>query len=177
MVDEKEPQPTNFEELLECEKKHSQDYLTRLKYLQADFENQKKHFEREADQIRCYGAERIVTELLDVVDELELAVKNMEISTATETLLEGVEMTLKKLRKVLEQEGVTAIEDPQGKIFDPTRHNAIATMESGDVPENTVIEEIRRGYVMKGRVIRPTIVKVAVKPKNQSNQMEETKNE
>ena len=72
----KEPQPENFEELLESEKKRSEDYLNRLKYLQADFENIKKRFDREVEQIRCHCNERIVIQLLDIVDELELAVKN-----------------------------------------------------------------------------------------------------
>ena len=150
--------------------------LTRLTYLQADFENLKKRFDREAEQIKNYCSERIVIQLLDVVDELELAVKNGEISTSTENLLEGVEMTLKKLRKVLEQEGVTPIESPEGKVFDPTLHNAVAVVEQDDVADGTVLEEIRKGYMMKGKVIRPTIVKVAIKPKNnQSNQTEEKK--
>ena len=89
-------------------------------------------------------------------------------------------MTLKKLRKVLEQEGVTPIENPEGKVLDPTRHNAIAVVERDDLADSTVIEEIRKGYIMKGKVIRPTIVKVAVKPKNNknlSNQTEEKNNE
>jgi len=159
MVDEQEPQPVNFEELLESEKKRSEDYLTRLRYLQADFENQKKRFDRETEQIKNYSNERIVISLLDVVDELELAVKNGEISTAPESLIEGVELTLKKLRKVLEQEGVTPIESPEGKIFDPARHNAVVTEEKEDVPECAVLEEIRKGYMMRGKVIRPTIVK------------------
>ena len=119
---------------LECEKKRSEDYLTRLTYLQADFENLKKRFDREVEQIKNYCNERIVIQLLEVVDELELAVKNGEISAqSTEGLLEGVEMTLKKLRKVLEQEGVTAIENPEGKVFDPSKHNAVATVEQSDV--------------------------------------------
>ena len=176
MVDEQEPQPVDFEERLECEKKRSDEYLTRLKYLQADFENLKKRYDREAEQIKNYGTERLVLQLLDVVDELELAVKNGEISTSPESLIEGVEMTLKKLRKVLEQEGVFPIESPEGKVFDPTRHNAIAAVERDDVAACTVIEEIRRGYMMKDRVLRPSIVKVAVKStKNQSNQTEEKK--
>jgi molecular chaperone GrpE len=179
MVDEQEPQPVNFEELLESEKKRSEDYLTRLRYVQADFENQKKRFEREAEQIKKHGIECLVISLLDVVDELELAVQNGEVSTSPESLIEGVELTLKKLRKVLEQEGVTPIESPEGKVFDPARHNAVITEEKDDVPECTVLEEIRKGYVMRGKVIRPTIVKVAVKStknnKSQSNQMEEKK--
>jgi len=126
---------------VECEKKRSLDYLSRLTYLQADFENLKKRFDREAEQIKNYCNERIVIQLLDVVDELELAVKNGEISVSTENLLEGVEMTLKKLRKVLEQEGVTPIESPEGKVFDPTLHNAIAVVEQADVADGMVIEE------------------------------------
>ncbi|MGA3289560.1 MAG: nucleotide exchange factor GrpE [Candidatus Bathyarchaeia archaeon] len=181
MVDaqkEQEGQSANqLEQLLDCERKRAEDYLTRLSYLQADLENLKKRFERESEQIKNYCTERLVIQLLDVVDELELAVKNGEISTSPESLIEGVEMTLKKLRKVLEQEGVTPIESPEGKAFDPTCHNAIAAVEQDDVEDGTVIEEIRKGYMMKGKVIRPTIVKVAVKPSknNQSNQMEEKK--
>jgi molecular chaperone GrpE len=84
-------------------------------------------------------------------------------------------MTLKKLRKVLEQEGVTPIENTEGKIFDPSKHHAALAVENGDVAEGTVLEEIRKGYMMKGKVIRPTIVKVAIKPKNNQNNKTEEK--
>jgi molecular chaperone GrpE len=174
MVDEQEPQPVNFEELLECEKKRSEDYLARLKYLQADLENLRKRFDRETEQIKNYGNERLLIRLLDVVDELELAIKNGESLTPPQCLIEGLEMTLKKLRKVLEQEGVTPIESPEGKVLDPACHDAIASVEQDDVPACTVIEEIRKGYMMKGKVLRPSIVKVAVSSKkNQCNLMEE----
>jgi molecular chaperone GrpE len=164
MVDDKEqePQPVDFEKLLEAEKKRSEDYLTRLKYLQADFENIKKRFEREKEQTKSYCTERIVTQLLDVVDELELAVKVANCAdNSQKNLVEGVEMTLKKLRKVLEQEGVCPIECTVGTVFDPSNHNAIAADESNEVKECTVIEEIRKGYNMKGKVLRPSTVKVA----------------
>jgi molecular chaperone GrpE len=175
MVDEqKEPSVDSLEQLLDCERKRSEDYLSRLKYLQADLENLKKRFEKETEQVKNYCNERLIINLLDIVDELELAVQNGEISTSPEALLEGVEMTLKKLRKVLEQEGVTPIDNPEGKVFDPSRHNAIAAVERDDVAEGTVIEEIRKGYMMRGKVIRPSIVKVAVKKsENQSNKTEE----
>lgn len=175
MTEDKEGTTANFEELLQSEKQRSEDYLTRLKYLQADFENFKKRNDREVEQIRNHCNERIATQLLDVVDELELAVKNGEISTSpTEALLEGVEMTLKKLRKVLEQEGVSAIDNPEGKAFDPSMHHAVAAVEQDDVPDGVVLEQIRKGYLMKGKVIRPTIVKVSIKKQeNQSNQTEE----
>ena len=79
-----------------------------------------------------------------------------------------------KVTGTSEQEGVIPIDNPEGKVFDPSRHHAIAAVEKDDVPDGTVIEEIRKGYLMRGKVIRPTIVKVAVKSqKNLSNQMEE----
>ncbi|MGD6805579.1 MAG: nucleotide exchange factor GrpE [Candidatus Bathyarchaeia archaeon] len=159
---QQEPQATDFQKLLESEKKRSEDYLTRLQYMQADFENLKKRFDRETENTRKYCNERIITELLDVVDELELAVKvAKESDGAQKTLVEGVEMTLKKLRKVLEQEGVSPIECKQGTVFDPGCHNAIAAEESDDAKICTVLEEIRRGYKMKEKVLRPSIVRVA----------------
>ncbi len=169
MVDDQQNQPVDFESLFESEKKRSEEYLTRLKYLQADFENLKKRFDRDTEQIKKHCTENIVIQLLDVADELDLAVKIGKSSENTQkNLLEGVEMTLKKLRKVLEQEGVSQIDCSDGKIFDPTLHNAIATEERDNIDTCKIIEEIRKGYKMNDRVIRPAIVKVAV-CKTQSN--------
>jgi len=162
MDDDKEPQSIDYKALLEDEKKRSEDYLNRLKYLQADFENLKKRFDRETEQIKCYCTERLVTQLLEVVDELELAVEAANSSdNPQKTLVEGVEMTLKKLKKVLEQEGVSAIEHSEGKVFDPACHNAIAAETREDAKVCSVIEEIRKGYTMKNKVLRPCIVRVA----------------
>lgn len=178
MVEEKEQQPANFEKLLEAEKKRSEDYLTRLTYLQADIENLKRRFDREIEQVRTFGNERLIMQLLDVVDELELALKiGRSNSETAQPLLEGVGMTLKKLKKALEQEGVSSIEHTSGKPFNPSLHNAVETVERDDIDACTVVEEIRKGYTMKGKVLRPTIVKVSVKPSqstsNLNNKLEE----
>jgi molecular chaperone GrpE len=155
-----------IEKLLETEKKRSQEFLTRLQYLQADYDNQRKRFERETDQIRSYCSERIVTQLLDVMDELELAIKAGKAADASQkALLDGVEMTYRRLRKVLEQESVTPIECTVGKVFDPHCHDAIAAEERDDAKECTVIDEIRKGYLLREKVLRPAIVRVA-KPKS-----------
>ena len=173
-------QAVNIEKQIEEEKKRAEDYLTRLRYLQADFENLKKRCDRQIEDARSYAAERLVLQLLDVVDELELAVKSGESSNEGKPLLEGVNMTLKKLRKVLEQEGVSPIEC-QGKIFDPTKHNAIESTEREGVEGCIVGEEIRKGYIMKGKVIRPSIVKVEIPPskpsKLQTEKTEKLENE
>ena len=171
MSDEQKPQPSNLEEQLEAEKKRSEEYLTRLKYLQADFENLKKRFDRQMAEAKNYGTERLVLELLDVVDELELALKTAQSADSAKLLIDGVQMTLKKFRKVLEQEGVSTIAC-EGKLFDPSQHNAIATLERDDVDGCVVAEEVRKGYIMKDKVIRPSIVKVAVKSsKSQKEKM------
>jgi molecular chaperone GrpE len=156
-------QQAEFNRLLEAEKKRSDDYLTRLKYLQADFENFKKRSDRQIEEAKKYCTERLVTQLLDVQDELEMALKTAQTADSAKSLIEGVQMTLKKLRKVLEQEGVTPIECETGKVFNPACHHAVSAAERDDVEACVVTEEVRKGYKMKDRVIRPSIVKVAVK--------------
>jgi molecular chaperone GrpE len=174
MSEQPKEQPPNLEQLLEAEKKRSEEYLTRLKYLQADFDNMKKRFDRQKEEVKNYCTECLVLELLDVVDELEMAIKTGESASSAQPLVEGVQMTLKKLRKVLEQEGVSPI-DCEGKVFDPARHNAVATIERDDVKGCIVADEVRKGYMMKDKVIRPSIVKVAVNPSK--SQKENEKNE
>ena len=170
------PTTQDLEAQLEAEKKRSADYLARLKYMQADFENLRKRCDREIQQASQYSNERIVIPLLDVMDELELAIKNSKAADSSQTLVEGVEMTLKRLRKVLEQEGVTPITSVNSP-FDPLKHNAIAAEERDDVENCAVIEEARKGYMMKGKVIRPSMVKVAVKKASQSQNTETKTNE
>jgi molecular chaperone GrpE len=172
MDDEQKEQPPNLEQQLDTEKKRSEEYLMRLKYLQADFENLKKRFDRQMEEVKNYCTERLVLELLDIVDELEMAVKMTKSATSPQPLVEGVQMTLKKLRKVLEQEGVFPIESAEGKLFDPSRHHAIATVERDDAEECVVVEEVRKGYIMKDKVIRPSIVKIAVNPSKSQKENE-----
>ncbi len=168
---EQPPTPEELARLLEVEEKRSEEYKTRLSYMQADFENLRKRCDRQIQEVTTYGAERLVIQLLDVVDELELAVKNAENAASAQTLVEGVKMTLKRLRKVLEQEGVTPIESV-GKPFDPSKHNAIAAEEREDAEGCMVLEEVRKGYMMKEKVVRPTIVKVVIKKSESQNKEE-----
>ncbi len=175
MGEEQKEQTIDLQKLLDAEKKRSEDYLTRLKYLQADFENLKKRSDRQIEEARKYCTERLVTQLLDVQDELEMALKTAQSASSTQPLIEGVQMTLNKLRKVLEQEGVSPIACEEGKAFDPSCHHAVAATERDDVEECVVAEEVRKGYKMKDKVIRPSIVKVAVK--SSKSQKEKEKNE
>jgi len=175
MTEGQKEQMDSLEQLLNAEKKRSEEYLTRLKYLQADFENLKKRSDRQIDEAKNYCTERLVIQLLEVQDELEMALKNAKSMDSNQTLIDGVQMTLKKLKKVLDQEGVSPIECETGKVFNPSCHNAVAATERDDVESCIIAEEIRKGYIMKEKVIRPSIVKVAVKPSK--SQKEKEKNE
>lgn len=160
---ESDTQTEDLEKALESEKKRSEDYLVQLKYAMAEIENLRKRFDQKLDEVRKYSNEYIIIELLDVVDELEMAIQSARSSNSTETLIQGVEMTLKKLRKILQNEGVSPIKSV-GEPFDPLKHNAVEQIEKEGVEGCRVIEEIRKGYTLKEKVIRPSIVKVVMQP-------------
>lgn len=177
MGEDVEGQPRTNEETdlirkaLETEKQRAEDCVAQLKYAKADLENFKKRCDRQVEEVRKYANERIAVELLDVVDELELAIISARSSNSSETLIQGVEMTLKKLRKILENEGVCAI-DCVGKPFEPSKHEAIAKTEKEGVDGCKIVEEVRKGYTMREKVIRPSIVKVVVQPSKSQKEMD-----
>ena len=161
----------SLQNALEAEKQRSEDYFTQLKYARADLENFKKRCDRQIEDAKKYSNERIVLGLLDIVDELELAIEAARMSNSTEVLVQGVEMTLKKLRKILENEGVQPIKSV-GEPFDPLKHEAIAKTEKKGVEGCRIVEEVRKGYTMREKVIRPSIVKVVVQPSESQKEMD-----
>ncbi len=163
MGEDQKKETVEYQKLLNAEKIRSEDYLNRLKYLQADYDNLKKRTERQIVEAKKYCTENIIIQLLDVQNELELAIDNSKLSESKEVIIEGVQMTLKKLEKVLEQEGVSRIDCKKDSVFDPTCHHAIAATERDDIEKCLITEEVRKGYKMKEKVIRPSFVKVAVK--------------
>lgn len=140
------------------EKSKSEDYFNRLVRMQADFDNYRKRMAREREELVKYAGEQLITALLPVVDNFEraLAAKNNDY----QNLLAGVEMIYRQLQDVLTREGLEPIPATGGQ-FNPELHEAVMREESGDHPENTVIEELRRGFTFKGKVIRAAMVKVA----------------
>jgi molecular chaperone GrpE len=146
-------------EKLENERARTRDYLNRLKYLQADFENYKKRTEKEIRDTRQYGSRSLILELLPVLDELEYALSAGE-QDGEHDLLEGVTMIYRKLLKILEQEGLSkipALEMP----FDPHIHEAILQVPM-EGKHGVILEEIRKGYMFRDIVLRPSLVKVAI---------------
>lgn len=150
-----------LEQALGIEREKSEDYLRRLQYLQADFENYRKRMEREISEVRKYGNERLLADLLVVKDELELAYNKARESKQNPVLLEGVGMVMKRLQGLLSKEGVERIPG-SGTMFNPEVHEAALRVAS-DEEDGTIVEEIRPGYLLKGKVLRPSIVKVAEK--------------
>lgn len=136
--------------------------------LYADFENYKKFTARNREEQLKYANENLVKDLLTVIDHLELALQHSSNNEASSQLAEGVELTLKELKSVLEKYGLSDIE-ALGKPFDPVVHHAMAQVESSTADENTVVEEMRKGYMFKDRVVRAALVSVAKKPSHPEN--------
>ncbi|MGA2200304.1 MAG: nucleotide exchange factor GrpE, partial [Nitrososphaerales archaeon] len=109
--------------LMDEEKRRSEDYLTRLKFLQADFENYRKRVDREMRDVEDFSISGLMKKLLPVLDDLDLAVASAESNADAKSLLEGVGMVRKNLISVLQSEGLENI-DALGKPFDPERHEA-----------------------------------------------------
>ena len=137
---------------------HRDAYLRAM----AELENYRRRVAREVDSARQFGAERLATGLLPVVDSLELALSNAGRADAA-TLLAGQEATLRLLVKALEAAGVTGL-DPAGQPFDPARHEAMAMQPTADQPPDTVLAVVQKGYVLNGRLLRPARVIVARSP-------------
>lgn len=138
--------------------------LDRLARLQAEFENARKRAERERTEFRDYATGSVVEQFLPVVDNFELALK----STGTaEQLRSGVELIVKQMDDILRQMQVAAI-PTVGEAFDPRLHEALGNVEREDLPDQHVAEEIRRGYRLRERLLRPALVRVVQNSKQKS---------
>jgi molecular chaperone GrpE len=152
---------TDFAKLemnLEEERKRNEEYLTSLRYLQADFENYRKRVEREMGELEEFSTLGLVRKLISVLDDLDLAVASAT-KAEDKGLLEGVKMVQKNLNAALEAEGLKTIK-AVGMTFDPSTHEAVDKVQGKDNAEDVVIEELRKGYTFKGKVLRPSSVKV-----------------
>jgi molecular chaperone GrpE len=138
----------------------AESYLDDLRRLQADFDNYRKRTLREQTARTASASQALVTRLLPVLDNFERAVSAAEQSRDFDGMLKGVEMVLGTLREVLEGEGLVKIE-AEGKPFDPERHEAVIAVEHEDAEPGMVVDIIRAGYELGGKVLRPAMVKVA----------------
>lgn len=166
----------SVKEELETAKQEAADTYDRLLRMTADFENYKKRSQRDREELKKFANESLIKDLLPVIDNLEralIAAKEQQSSDADHSgnMVEGVEMTLNEIVKILKDYNVTPIE-AQGKPFDPTYHEAVMQEESDQYPQNTVINELQKGYILHDRLIRPAMVVVS---KGSTNNTNETK--
>jgi molecular chaperone GrpE len=139
------------------------DCYDRLLRLQAEFDNAKKRMQKQQQEFIKYANEEIILELLGILDDLERSVEAREANHQDpQAFLKGIEMILSHIYEMLKKHGVKPIE-AKGKIFDPNQHEALMQAENDEYPENTVVEELQKGYLLEDRVIRTSKVKVSKK--------------
>ncbi len=130
----------------------------RYKRLQADFENFRRRTRQEKEDLSRVVAQNIIADFLPVLDNFERALANAA-SQDVQAILSGVEMIFRQFSRALEKNGLTAIE-AIGKPFDPQQHEAVMRVEDDSREDGTVVEELQKGYIVHGKVIRPSMVKV-----------------
>ena len=145
---------------MKTEQAKSKAYLNRLKYLQADFQNYGKRMEKEVQEVTQRSNERLIVSLINILDDLESAILAGKTTENKGALLEGVEIIHKKLDKLLEKEGLVRLM-PVGKPFDPNIHEVLAEIPTKNHQRGIIIEEARKGFMFKGKILRPSIVKIA----------------
>lgn len=146
--------------------KKAADYLDRLKRLQADMENIQKITKRQLETVTLQASERLLLKLLPSLDALRQAVKiaNSTDSLPRDEIAVGLKMLQEQLAQVLETEGLEEI-PAEGETLDPELHEVVSYVETDEKAEDTVLEEVRKGYKLNGKVIRPSLVVVSKKPR------------
>lgn len=148
-----------LEKELEEKKKEVDANYDRFLRLYAEFENYKKRIEKEKEELVKFANEDLIKELLPVIDNLEMALEQAEASDQG-ALKKGVELTLQQFLSVLRKFGLQQVES-LGKAFDPNRHEAVAVEESEEHEEGIVVQEHRKAYFFKNRLLRPALVTVS----------------
>jgi molecular chaperone GrpE len=134
-----------------------------MKRLAADFDNYRKRAGSERENLIKFAGERILERFLDVLDNFERALQAGEKATDPQQVLTGVGLIYRQLQDFLSKEGVAPME-PKGHLFDPNQHEAVVQGDVTDVPDQTVLDVFRQGYLLNGRVLRHAMVKVANNP-------------
>lgn len=154
------PGVAELSELLRARDARTADLEEHVKRLSAEFANFRRRQQEEQRRHLSRMKEDLFRTLLPVVDNLERALAASRGEASAESLMKGVELVEREVRKILEDHGVRPIL-ADGEPFDPGLHEAVMTEEREDVPDQTVVQELQRGYTMEDRVLRPSMVKVA----------------
>jgi molecular chaperone GrpE len=139
----------------------AEEYLNALQRERAEFLNFKRRTSEDRQRDLGLASEDLIRKVLAVADDFDRAIEARPESVAADPWFEGVSAIDRKLRQLLESEGVTEIDAAPGTPFDPREHEAIATVPGTDRPEGEIVEQARRGYRLRDRVLRPALVVVA----------------
>jgi molecular chaperone GrpE len=139
----------------------AEEYLNALQRERAEFLNFKRRTSEDRQRDLGLASEDLIRKVLAVADDFDRAIEARPDSVAADPWFEGVSAIDRKLRQLLESEGVTEIDAAPGTPFDPREHEAIATVPGTDRPEGEIVEQARRGYRLRDRVLRPALVVVA----------------
>ena len=140
----------------------AKDNIDQLLRLKADLENTKKRLEREKQDAIRFANERLLIEALPIMDDLDRAMESLAEGHDPEKIAQGLKLAQQKLHQVLERHGVQPVKGI-GEAFDPNLHEAVDVVESSDEKDGTVVGELQRGYLLNGRLIRPSRVRIAQK--------------
>jgi molecular chaperone GrpE len=156
-----EPQPEPAVDPVEVARQEASAAQDRYLRAIADLENFRRRTIREKDELRAFAAARVVEELLPVLDNLALGLQAAKAPNADLTsLLGGIEMVATQLKTALGNHGLKEL-NPTGQPFDPNLHEALSQVPSADVPEGSVVQVVRTGYTLNGRLLRPASVIVS----------------
>jgi len=139
----------------------AEEYLVALQRERAEFQNFKRRTTEERMRDLGLAGEDLIRKVLSVADDFDRAIEARPASIADDPWFEGIAAIDRKLRALLESEGVTTIDASPGRPFDPREHEAIANVPGTDRPDGEIVDEVRRGYRLRDRVIRPALVAVA----------------
>ena len=142
----------------------AEEYLAALQRERAEFMNFKRRTAEERDRDLGLANEDLIRKVLTLADDFDLAIDARPASIADDPWFEGIAAIDRKLRGLLESEGVSRIDAAAGRTFDPREHDAIANVVGTGRPEGEIVEEVRRGYRLRDRVLRPALVAVAAEP-------------
>jgi molecular chaperone GrpE len=135
---------------------------------QAEWDNSRKRLTREKEEAVRYAAEGFLEKLLPVIDNFEMGMQASKSATDAKSIAQGFEMVLAQFKQVLRDSGVEAVE-AVGQPFDPHRHEALGHQESTEIPEGHVLSQMRKGYKLKDRLLRPASVFVAKAPEGKES--------
>ncbi len=160
---EKDGRISELEVLVDEKSKLAEKYLKNWQKAQADYENLLKRVQKEQEKLSVQLKERLILGLIEIFEDFERIVEASSDQKDSENVVKGMRMVLDKLWGFLKSEGVSRIETFEA-TFDLSRHEAVSRVFAPEIPENTIVEEVNRGYMLYSKVLKPAQVVVAVSP-------------